>query len=99
MGVFLSLWGILRTTDLMPAAGTFEHLLWTLMFMKIYGGQKPLSLAGGMETFWKWTWVFIDAITSLEPLVLSLSVLHILFSHLLQISCETEYMQQCVRNQ
>ena len=48
VGVFLLLWGMLRTTDLVPAGGTFEHSLWTLMFMKIYGGQKPLcSLAGG----------------------------------------------------
>ena len=61
MGVFLSLWGILRTTDLMPAGGSFEHLLWTLMLMRIYSGQKPLcSLAGGIDpdTLWKWTWVF-----------------------------------------
>ena len=50
VGVFLSLWGMFRTTDLMPAGGTFEHLLWTLMFIKIYGGQKPLcSLAGGIN--------------------------------------------------
>ena len=58
MGVFLLLWVMLRTTDLMPAGGTFEHLLWTLMFMKIYCGQNPLcSLAGGinLETFQKWT--------------------------------------------
>ena len=81
VGVFLSLWGMLKTTDLMPAGGTFEHLLWTLMFMKIYGGQKALcSLAGGinLETFQTWTWAFIDAIASLEPLVVSLSLLHLL---------------------
>ena len=69
---------MLRTTDLMPAGVTFEHLLWTLMFMKIYGGQKPLcSLAGGIdpETVWTWTWAFIDAIASLELLVVSLFVL------------------------
>ena len=65
----------------MPAGGTFEHLLWTLKFMRIYGGQKPLcSLAGGInpETFQTWTWAFIDAIASLEPLVVSLSLLHLL---------------------
>ena len=45
-----------------------EDLWWT----------KPLcSLAGGIdpETFQTWTWALIDAIASLEPLVVSLSLL------------------------
>ena len=69
---------MLRTTVLMPGGGIFEHLLWTLMFMKIYGEQNPLcSLAGGInpETYLTWTWAFIDAIASLEPLVVSLFLL------------------------
>ena len=70
--VFLSLWSMLITTDLLPPDGTIVHLLWTLMFLKMYSTQKTLcSLAGGVnpETFRKWTWLFIRAIAALEPYV------------------------------
>ena len=81
--------GMLRRTDLVPAGGTFEHLLWTLMFM----WTKPLcSLAGGInpETFWTWTWASIDAIASLEPLVVSLSLLRLL-QNLFFLPSENEF--------
>ena len=70
--VFLTLWNLLVTTDLLPAGGIIKHLLWTLLFMKVYGSQKVLcSLCGGVdvETFRKWTWLFIAAVSDLESLV------------------------------
>lgn len=73
--VFLSLWGLLVTMDIVPSGGTIEHLLWTLLFLKTYAKQKVLcSLAGGVddETFAKWTWKFIFAISELEVHVVSL---------------------------
>ena len=80
--VFLTLWSMLVTTDLLPDGGQLEHLLWTLMFMKLYSGQKALcSLAGGVdpETFRKWTWLFIDAIAMMEHLVVSVKLCIICF--------------------
>jgi hypothetical protein len=72
--VFLSLWNLLDTTDSIPQKGTIEHLLWTLMFLKVYAKQRTLSaLAGGVdpETFRRWCWRFIEAIASLQPYVVS----------------------------
>jgi hypothetical protein len=74
--VFINLWELLVTTDLIPLGGTIEHLLWSLMFLKTYAKQKVLcSLAGGVsdETFRKWTWNFILAIADLESVVVSSS--------------------------
>jgi len=72
--VCLKLWNLLMTKNFLPSGGTIEHLLWSLMFLKTYGKQKVLcSLAGGVsvDTFWKWTWMFISAIAELENVVVS----------------------------
>jgi hypothetical protein len=72
--VFLNLWNLLVTMDLVPSGGTIEHLLWTLMFLKTYAKQKVLcALAGAVsdETFRKWTWNFIHAIVQLEDSIVS----------------------------
>ena len=72
--VFLSLWSTLEMADLLPDGGTIDHLLWTLLFLKMYSNQKALcSLAGGVDatTFRKWTKLFIASIASLEPFLVS----------------------------
>ena len=56
---------MLVTMDILPSDGRFEHLLWALMFLKLYTRQKTLcSLAGGVdpETFCKLTWDFVEAV-------------------------------------
>jgi len=73
--IFLALWNLLYTLDLLPEGGTIEHLLWTLMFMKIYPKRKQMSaLCGGVDkdTWAKWVFIFLDAIAYLEPHVVSL---------------------------
>ena len=65
----------LQVTDLLPEGGAQDHLLWTMMILKVYGEQRQMcTLAGGVnhDTFCKWTWLFLDAIVQLEPLVVSL---------------------------
>ena len=50
------------------------------MFLKLYTGEKALcSLAGGVdpETFCKWTWDFVEAVTQLDCLVASASPTHV----------------------
>jgi len=72
--VALSLFGMLVTTSFLPEGGSLEHLMWTLMFMKVYGKERAMSvLAGGVDpqTFRKWVWLFIEAIAHLEPIVVS----------------------------
>jgi hypothetical protein len=72
--VVLSLWGLwLLTADLLPDDGTLEHLLWTLMFIKIYAKQKIMSsLCGGTldpQTLKKLVELFVKAVSSLEPIL------------------------------
>ena len=71
VGVFLTIWNMLITTDLLPCNGQLEHLLWALMFMKLYSGQQALCALAGAdpETFRKWAWQFVEAISMLEHLV------------------------------
>lgn len=54
------------------------HLLWALLFLKIYGTEAVhCTLAGGKEygpdetTFRKWVWIFVDAVAMLEGDVVS----------------------------
>ena len=78
MLVFLALWNLLVTFDLLPDQEMIEHLLWTLLFLKAYPKQKVLcSLCGGIDhdTVRKWIWQFISAICALEATVVSYIVL------------------------
>jgi hypothetical protein len=50
------------------------HLLWALLFLKVYGKEATLSsLVGGVDekTFRKWVWLYIAALSSLESFVVS----------------------------
>ena len=83
--VVLDVWGRILQFDLVPLSGLFVHLLWALMFMKTYGKEKGLCGSAGREsgavdpkTFWKWTWLFIQALGSLEFEVVSSIVLSLL---------------------
>ena len=49
--------------------GKPHHLLWALMFLKLYCAESVLaSLAGRVheQTFRKWSWYFVDAIANLQ---------------------------------
>ena len=56
--VCLALWSMLVTTDLLPPDAALHHLLWTLMFMKIYNATAVCNMAGGIDrkTLDKWVW-------------------------------------------
>jgi hypothetical protein len=48
--VALSVFSMLVTTCYLPEGGSLEHLLWTLMFMKVYAKERTMSvLAGGVD--------------------------------------------------
>ena len=71
---------MLVTMDLLPSDGRLQHLLWALMLLELYTGQKTLfSLAGGvdLETLHKWTWDFVEAVAQLDCLVASASPMHV----------------------
>ena len=71
--VFLTAWSMLTTTDFLPPGGRIEHMLWTLMFLKLYSGQMALCALAGVdpETFRKWIWEFVEALAMLEHLIVS----------------------------
>ena len=72
--VTLIVWSLLFTMDLVPSGGTLEHLLWTLMFLKVCAKETVLSSLCGADrqTVAKWVWLFLDAIASLEPSLVSI---------------------------
>jgi hypothetical protein len=55
--------------SLMPNGAKPCHLLWALMFLKLYCAEPVLAtLAGGVheQTLRKWVWLFVDAISDLQ---------------------------------
>lgn len=77
-GVFVAhaCWSLLSTLDLVPMGGNIEKFMWSLHFMKVYGKTASLcSACGGIDphTHHDWVWKYIDAIASLESVVVSLS--------------------------
>ena len=74
----LATWDRLQEEDLTPAGGKFIHLLWTLLFFKLYGTETDLCAhAGGVyeaidpKTFRRWTWPMAHALAELEYFVVS----------------------------
>ena len=67
---------MLLENDLIPAGGCIVYLLWALMFLKDYGKEKNGSGVTGAcpKTVRKWIWPFIQAVSSLEYLVVSMYV-------------------------
>lgn len=51
-----------------------HHLLWALLFLKVYRKESTLSiLVGGVieKTYRKWVWLYVAALASLESFVVS----------------------------
>ena len=66
------LWSMI-SSDL-PSGASFLHLLWGLIFLKVYATESVLSrIVGGADekTFRKWTWLIVKKIASLKSRVVS----------------------------
>jgi hypothetical protein len=80
--VGLELWKLLHTHGYLPGGCRLEHLLWMLAFLKMYGHRKQMcTMCGGVDykTMMKWVLLFVDAVSNLEPFVVSGSHLMALF--------------------
>ena len=55
------------------AGAKMVHLLWTLMFLRLYDTEDILAARVGVveKTYRKWVWLFIDLISYLEVDVVS----------------------------
>lgn len=72
--VLLDTWNLLNASELVPDNGTIEHMLWAFIFMKQYPKSQVLrNLCGGhdLKTIRYRIREFIDALSLLEPLVVS----------------------------
>jgi hypothetical protein len=74
----LDSWHRLHHFQLTPGGGRFYHLLWALMFMKIYGKEADLCAHAGdtsglvdPKTYRKWVWPFVEALAEMEYNVVS----------------------------
>jgi len=69
--VVATLWSLLDPfNDKMMNNAEPKNLLWSLMFLKLYGTEiNVCSLSGGCDdkTFRKWVWKMIFSISDLEP--------------------------------
>ena len=72
--VCVELWEKIDPTSTMPKRVQPAHLLWALMFLKLYSTEPVLSsMVGGVDekTFCKWAWLFVQQIAELEDEVVS----------------------------
>ena len=69
------LWAMLKPFETMPRGVKPCHLLWALMFMKVYATETVhASIAGCDEkTFRKWSWIFVEGIAGLEASFVSVN--------------------------
>ena len=72
------MWNALVHLAIIFDQGQISHLLWALYFMKCYPTEETACVAAGghagaidPKTLRKYIWPFIEAITNLEPYVVS----------------------------
>jgi hypothetical protein len=72
--VVLEVWNLISSNLTIEGSPEVEHLLWALIFLKLYSKECTTSrLVGGVDekTYQKWVWVFVSAIADLEVDVVS----------------------------
>lgn len=89
--VVLAAWNLLSNNDLVPANAGIEQLLWTHIFMKSYNTRRDLStLCGGADagTITSHAFAFIDALASLEHILVRSTLAVVLISLLSSMSSQ-----------
>ena len=76
--IVLKVWLLLTTHCMCPEAGTIQHLMWALHFMRAYPKEAVVcTVVGGSggaidpKTLRKYIWPFIHALAEVSPLVVS----------------------------
>ena len=81
--VFLVIWHLIISNELLPLDCCFSHLFWAFLFMKIYPKNEAAlcSLLGGVDpkTMRKRVWPLIRAVAELHFIVVS-AIQYVLFS-------------------
>jgi len=66
-------WSLLLNYNLLPPKAEPEHLLWALLFLKLYATEEiNASLVGhDPDTVRKWTWLMVKALHDLSKKLVS----------------------------
>ena len=72
--VALTLWTMMLDHDLLPVNATITHLLWTLMYLKVYPTESAMQRMTKVDpkTSRKYVSIMLSHISLLEPYVVSL---------------------------
>jgi hypothetical protein len=62
------IWILLDVLNEGPRGGQVKHMLWALMFLKVYATEEVLADKTGVhrDTYRKWVWLFVPRIASIE---------------------------------
>jgi hypothetical protein len=96
-----TIWGMIASRDdltaLIPKNAKPKHILWALMFLKLYDATEVLSSIADVseKTYTKWQWIFVKAIFScMDDLVsdnwLAFNLLVVVSSWLLRSTWKTD---------
>ena len=85
-------WHLLDPYENMPQGVKPQHLLFALLFLKLYLNERTNADICGVDkkTYQKWTWIFVDAISWLEADVVCTFVYiscHLLLSASSSVDC------------
>lgn len=75
--IVVQLWAALLKKKLLPEKGSIDHLLTSLLFLKLYPTNSAICVYSGNssnKTNTKWNWIFIEAIAGLEKEYVSFCV-------------------------
>lgn len=83
---------------ILPPKGQPEHLLWALLYLKLYDSDEVLADLVGVDvkTFCKWSWSFVLAIAKLKPQVVS--ILSMCICEFLHCVADTSLLVYCIRS-
>jgi len=69
------IWGLITSNneEPLPNGANFFHILWTLLFLKLYMSESVLSGLVGVDekSYRKWIWIFTPKIAQLKPKIVS----------------------------
>ena len=86
------LWKLLAENDEVPPGGRMIHLLWTLLFVKVYPLEETMTrfTSSDPKTSRKWILEFMKAIAGLESDVVSAATVFLLLCNLFSL-CQALY--------
>ena len=80
------MWSMISTE--VPSGASFLHLLWGLLFLKVYATESVLcGIVGGVDekTFRKWAWLMVEKMAGLKTRIVSVVAIFVLFNFKIQL--------------